>query len=83
MQVITYFAKLGLCVDTNTKQTATSHETLTNVKKHSIGDVILYNQAKKCHEDARPDQHARKGVGDFVFYIEFFPPDVSIFVAVY
>ena len=69
MQVITYFAKLGLCVDTNTKQTATSHKGFTNVKKHTIGDVILDYEAEKSHQDARPHQHARKCVGDFILYI--------------
>lgn len=83
MNVVANLAKLGLCVDAHTKQTATSHERFPDIEKHTIGDVILYEQAEESHQYATTDQHTREGVGDFVFHIQLSPADVTIFVVVY
>ena len=83
MKIVGNLAKFCLRVNAYTKQTTTSDKGFTHIKKHTIGDVILDYEAEKSHQDARPDQHARKGVGDFVFDIQFTPADVTIFVVVY
>ena len=83
MKIVGNLAKFGLGVDADSQQATASDETLAHIKKHTIGDVILYEQAEKSHQDATTDQHTRKGVGDFVFDIQFTPADVTIFVVVY
>ena len=83
MKIVRYLTEFRFSVDAYTKQTTTSDKGFTDIKKHTIGDVILYDQAEKSHKDARPHQHAREGVGYLVFDIQLSPADVTIFVVVY
>ena len=83
MKIVGNLTEFRFSVDAHTKQTATSHERFPDIEKHTIGDVILYEQAEESHQYATTDQHTREGVGDFVFHIQLFPADVAVFVAVY